>query len=426
MNPEDQTENGSLSPVDTPDQGAPEGSRNGSDLDQPAQDQPENGSAVRAEGSEDGEPEGSRNGFDPDRMKAVLEAVLYVSDQPLSLERMASVMGDCSRKDVRALIDELNTEYLERGRAFEIVEVANGYQVRTRVEFAPWIGKLQPQKAVRLTRAALESLAIIAYRQPVTRAEVESIRGVDTGAVIGSLLEKRLVRILGRKEVAGRPILYGTAQEFLDLFGLKNLGSLPTLREIEGMFEEKEAAVPAEIPADSAAIGDAGVGIRVEAPAGRLGSVEDPSGRPAERKEVRVEGRVGSVGSTQTAAEMDAGIAPVRSRDQESPGEHGEEVDQEEWDPDEGDLETAELDALLRAAKTKILSYEESIEKDAEAGAESEERFQEEGGQEDEDLGPGKIRSGKAPWKKEHAGGQEHARKSWRKDSASDDEDEPD
>ena len=321
--------------------------------------------------------------FDPERMKAVLEAVLHVSGQPLSLDRLASVVGAPGRRDVRELVDELNTEYLERGRAFEVVEVANGFQVRTRPEFAPWIAKLQTHKPVRLTRAALETLAIVAYKQPATRAEVEAIRGVDTGAVLGSLLEKRLVRVLGRKEIAGRPILYGTSQEFLDLFGLKNLASLPTLKEVEGMFEKQgdeeaagaqDAAGPVSVGAASGTGGEqvsgnqAGVeaGVGVAPTAGGAGDPEPRltgAGRVTEAGGAGLEtGEGPGPGSLSGEPFQEAGGAGW-------PEDGGEE---EAWEAEEGegDLETAELDALLRAAKTKVVSYEDVVQREAEGVAE--------------------------------------------------------
>ena len=298
-------------------------------------------------GREKGEP----LELEGDRQKAILEALLYVSDQPLSLDRMAGILRGCTRKELRTLLDELNEEYVSRGRAFEIVEVAQGYQVRTRSEFGKWISKLKQQKPQRLSRPALESLAIIAYRQPVTRAEIESIRGVDTGAVLGSLLEKRMVRILGRKEVPGRPILYGTTQDFLELFGLKNLSNLPTLREIESMFEKEK-------------------------------DHEDDAAKQAEGEEIKQEIRAGeqedSLADSSSASEKLSGQGQPTSEDEdedlnrestdtsiqeEEAGGDEEEIDEE--------LETVELDAILRSTKTKIVSFEEDV-KDQDATGEQE------------------------------------------------------
>ena len=318
-------------------------------------------------GSEDGSVPGPEEGeavatgaypaeADPERMKAVVEAILHVSGQPLSLDRLASVVGTPSRRYIRALVDELNTEYAERGRAFEILEVANGFQVRTRPEFAPWIAKLQPQKPVRLTRAALETLAIIAYKQPATRAEVESIRGVDTGAVLGSLLEKRLVRVLGRKEIAGRPILYGTSQDFLDLFGLKNLASLPTLKEIEGMFETQEdgEAVEGWDAAGSTGVAGAspvtGSGVaadpgdkpHTDARAGVVGGDRDAPDPSDRRQDVVVPGGgpEETVERTRDGSDAQAGVARGVSGEEDHGSEAALGDDEEGWE-EEGDLETA-------------------------------------------------------------------------------------
>jgi segregation and condensation protein B len=148
---------------------------------------------------------------------------------------------------VRALVDELNAEYAEQRRAFEIWEVAGGYQLRSLPEFAPYLRQVQSSRPLRLSPAALETLAVIAYRQPVTRAEIEHIRGVDAGAVLRSLLDRQLVRIAGHREVPGRPIVYATSRRFLEVFGLAKLGDLPALREVAelGVADEEEEASPA-------------------------------------------------------------------------------------------------------------------------------------------------------------------------------------
>ncbi len=149
---------------------------------------------------------------------------------------MHTVLEEYERSEIQNALKKLIHEYAVRDCALEIVEVASGYQVRTRPEFASWIRRLKQQRPPRLSRSSLETLAIIAYNQPITRAEIEHIRGVDSMAVLGSLVEKQLVRILGRKDVPGRPLIYGTTPEFLEVFGLKNLKSLPTLKEIEEML----------------------------------------------------------------------------------------------------------------------------------------------------------------------------------------------
>jgi segregation and condensation protein B len=133
-------------------------------------------------------------------------------------------------------VTELGREYEEQGRAFEIWEVAGGYQLRTRPEYASYLRLLHRERPLRLSRAALETLAVVAYRQPVTRAEIEAVRGVEVDAVIRSLLDRQLVRIAGHREVPGRPMLYATTKRFLEVFGLGRLDDLPTLREMEELL----------------------------------------------------------------------------------------------------------------------------------------------------------------------------------------------
>ncbi len=165
--------------------------------------------------------------------KRIIEALLFASHDPLSVSRIQAILESSDRSGVVHDIHDLQREYEELGKSFHLVEVAEGYQFRTRPEFAPWIRRLRRHGGVRLSRASLEVMAIIAYRQPVTRSEIEHVRGVDSGAVLRGLLEKGLLRILGRKDVPGRPLLYGTSRRFLEVFGLKDLASLPDLREID-------------------------------------------------------------------------------------------------------------------------------------------------------------------------------------------------
>lgn len=164
--------------------------------------------------------------------RRIVEAVILGSPEPISAERVAAVIPYCKPAKVRTLVTELNAEYIKQGRSFEIDEVAGGYQVRTLPEYASFLQQTQPQRPLRLSKAALETLAIVAYRQPVTRGEIENVRGVDVGAVIRSLLERKLVRMNGHKEVPGRPMLYGTSARFLEVFGLETLDDLPSLRDI--------------------------------------------------------------------------------------------------------------------------------------------------------------------------------------------------
>jgi segregation and condensation protein B len=148
------------------------------------------------------------------------------------LGKLLQVLPGYEKRDVVRTLAELGDEYARDERGFRLQQVAGGYQLRTTRGNAEFVKALLAQRPVRLTRASLETLAVIAYRQPVTRPEIEAIRGVDVDAVLTTLAERRLVRVLGRKDVVGRPLLYGTTPEFLETFGLKDLASLPTLEEL--------------------------------------------------------------------------------------------------------------------------------------------------------------------------------------------------
>lgn len=169
----------------------------------------------------------------------ILEALLLASAEPITAARLGRVLPESSAREVREDLAALNERYEREGHGFRVEEVAGGHQLRTLPELAPFVQHLEPVPPLRMSRAALESLAIIAYKQPVTRAEVEHVRGVDAGPVLRSLLERRLVRIAGHREVPGRPILYATTPRFLEIFGLASLSDLPTLREIEELLRER-------------------------------------------------------------------------------------------------------------------------------------------------------------------------------------------
>lgn len=168
-------------------------------------------------------------------LKQIVESILFVSDAPLPLERLYAILEEFEREDIRAALAALTTDCSSDKRAIELVQVAGGYQFRSRAAFADYIRRLKKIKPARFSPSALETLAIIAYRQPVTRSEVEYLRGVDSGGVLKSLLDKKLVKIIGKKDVPGKPLIYGTTREFMEIFSLKDLASLPTLREIEAL-----------------------------------------------------------------------------------------------------------------------------------------------------------------------------------------------
>jgi len=169
------------------------------------------------------------------QLKAILEALIFVSGSPLSLERMKEIVGGVDKRDLQRLLDEMVEEYRKGERGFSLVEVAEGFQFRTRTEHAEWVRKLMKIKTSTLSQPALETLAIIAYRQPVVRGDIEKVRGVDSGGVLRTLLEKKLVKIIGKKDVPGKPLVYGTSKRFLEVFGLKDLSELPTLKDLDSL-----------------------------------------------------------------------------------------------------------------------------------------------------------------------------------------------
>jgi segregation and condensation protein B len=173
--------------------------------------------------------------------RSIIEAVLTASDVPVTTTQFMELVGDkTGAKEVRQYVDDLNEVYIETGRAFRITEVAGGFQYSVHHEFAPWIRRLLREKPARLSQAALEVLSIVAFKQPITKAEVEHIRGVVSDGVLRHLMEKGLVRMAGRSDAVGRPLLYGTARDFLKFFGLKTLADLPKVREVEEMLREEQ------------------------------------------------------------------------------------------------------------------------------------------------------------------------------------------
>ena len=172
----------------------------------------------------------------------IIEALLFVSQKPLKTEVLREVLDGASEDEIKKAVECLREEYKKEKRSFDIVELAGGYQIVTDPEFAPWIGKLFKREEARLTGPSLETLAIIAYKQPLTRSEMERIRGVNVDGVLKTLLDRNLIKIKGRKEAPGRPITYGTTDEFLKRFGLSGLNRLPSLRD----FSEHDLAFDKE------------------------------------------------------------------------------------------------------------------------------------------------------------------------------------
>lgn len=176
---------------------------------------------------------------DPERAKQVIEALLFASSKPMTVQELRKVLRGLTPKQIENSVSELQQAYDQQGRSFQIVEIAGGYEIVTRKQFAPWILKVELQKKARqATQSALETLAILAYKQPITRAEIEDLRGVDVSGVMTTLMERGLIKITGRKEVPGRPFLYGTTEKFLEHFGLKSLQDLPSIEEIKVIVEK--------------------------------------------------------------------------------------------------------------------------------------------------------------------------------------------
>ncbi|HYC54975.1 MAG TPA: SMC-Scp complex subunit ScpB [Candidatus Binatia bacterium] len=254
-----------------------------------------------------------------DRLRPVLEALLFASGDPLAAKKVAEIVEGSTVEEVKATLADLSTDLLTRG--IRLVEVAGGWQLRTAPEHQRYVRKLFRERPQRLTRAATETIAIIAYKQPVTRMEIEAVRGVDSGGVIESLVERRLVKVIGRKDVPGRPLVYATTKEFLEIFGLKSLRDMPTLPELgtdfermseQGGFNEAESARILPLEDDDAAAADGqgtleqsgGQGAQLEGDAegyGRPQASREDDGRSGSEQAAREDG--GQAGGEQAARE---------------------------------------------------------------------------------------------------------------------------
>ncbi len=178
----------------------------------------------------------------PDEIKSILEAILFAANEPISLKQFSQVFNGMPTRHIRQLLMQLRDEYRDTNRSFQLIEIANGFQICTRPEYHSWIGKFYTRQVrLKLSSSALETLAIVAYKQPVTRSEVAEIRGVNSDSVLNALIEKGLVRIAGRNPGSGRSLLFSTTDEFLQQFGLKDLSELPSLEEIEQLLNQAQA-----------------------------------------------------------------------------------------------------------------------------------------------------------------------------------------
>jgi segregation and condensation protein B len=248
------------------------------------------------------------------RIERIIESVLFAAAAPVSLRRLVDILDGPTAKEVQAALACLRAHYGPGQRGIHLQEVAGGYQFRTARENAEWVRAVFRDKPARLGRAALETLAIVAYKQPATRAEIEAVRGVDVDAVLNTLLSRRLIKIAGRKEAVGRPLLYATTQEFLEAFGLKDLNELPSLKEL-GPVPDAEDTLPA--PAD-AALADAAADDA--APAAAAG--DHAAGSPAEDSEPG-----GDRLAAQSGGADPGGAGTGERADRDPAGDEGESAD---------------------------------------------------------------------------------------------------
>jgi len=174
-------------------------------------------------------------------VKSVIEALLFTSDKPIMLEQFKNVLGNMQTDEVRGVIEELKKEYAALNRGIQVTEIAGGFQMITSPNFAPFIKKFYKQRKVeRLSKPAMETLGMIAYKQPVTKQEIESLRNVNADGVVQSLMSKGLVRVVGRRKAPGRPFVYGTTRQFLQYFGLKSLEELPKIENFQAVLPPQE------------------------------------------------------------------------------------------------------------------------------------------------------------------------------------------
>ena len=183
--------------------------------------------------------DGSSRDVAPLKARAIIEALLITASEPVTPGRLTNLLSGYNGRDIRQAVDALNAQYEDAGHGILVVEIAGGYQLASRQEYGPWLRKYhKTSNQVRLSQAGLEALAIVAFKQPVTRIEIDSIRGVNSGGVLHTLLEVNMVRIVGRSEGIGKPMLFGTTREFLVHFGLKGLSELPKPKELEELLAE--------------------------------------------------------------------------------------------------------------------------------------------------------------------------------------------
>jgi len=185
-------------------------------------------------------------------LKLIIEALLFASDKPLTAKDIHNILANETRADISEALKELQNDFDNLDRSFVLRHVANGFQFRTKQAYASFVLQMLKTTPTRLSRAAMETLAIIAYKQPLLRQEIERVRGVDVGGILRTLLEKNLIRIMGRKNLPGKPLIYGTTKKFLEVFDLKDLNSLPKMKEIKELSEDETHGTP--IPEEPASL----------------------------------------------------------------------------------------------------------------------------------------------------------------------------
>ncbi len=173
-----------------------------------------------------------------EKIRSIIEALIFASEEPVSLDTLSRAVEEIDKQEVQVIVESLVSDWRSSGRAFHIVEVAGGWQFRTKAEFGPWLQRAHQDRPTKLSRASLETLSVIAYKQPITRPDIEDLRGVDSGAVLKNLLERNLIKVVGKKDAPGKPVVYGTTQRFLEVFSLRDLGSLPSLRDMADLEDD--------------------------------------------------------------------------------------------------------------------------------------------------------------------------------------------
>lgn len=282
--------------------------------------------------------------LDIQAVKAAAEAVLFASERPLTLAQITGALEGVERKVLHQVLDELRSEYDEQGRGFRLAEIAEGWQLLTRPSHANVIRRLHRIKAAnRLTRPALETLAIIGYKQPLTKTEIEAIRGVNSDGVMHSLLERRLVRTVGRKDVAGRPLLYGTTREFLQAFGLKDLSELPKLTELKELLKQAPEGELWEVGED---------GRLREKPLEEMRNIDGPFMPLVNAETTADEARADEDEAEE--AELDRAAAlPEAEEDDDEEDEDDEEDDEDDEEDEDEDDDDSDDDAPVKASGRK-------------------------------------------------------------------------